>query len=318
MATLHGKEERTAELDADLGSEQPQVAFSMARPNLYSPYPKYNSEEWREGRRGAYVPCIGPTGREVGDISVFKGHPHDFPDASFGSFEVLNIDKNLCFERDMRLNPYGLNSVLDQNDEVILWDNIDWGTLQDKCIEQNKARFDLNGSPNPWVASHYGDLTSPSGSAGGQVPGRWTTSKTQHKRESSDATRDGDSTTSGNASPEKRTALLLRSYTGKEYSDNDRQTIRSLISELSLRTGGEYQVFLLLQVKIDGVDLADGGHRDNVLASQVPREFHSITVMWDCRHGAEHVPQAERRGRSISAQCTVAIGAVVHTAAPRV
>ncbi|CRK23082.1 hypothetical protein BN1723_012892 [Verticillium longisporum] len=48
---------------------------------------------------------------------------------------------------------------------------------------------------------------------------------------------------------EQRTAVLLRSYTGKKYTENDKQVMRALISELNLRTGGEYQVYLLLHAK---------------------------------------------------------------------
>ncbi|TQS32102.1 hypothetical protein Golomagni_07591, partial [Golovinomyces magnicellulatus] len=85
----------------------------------------------------------------------------------------------------------------------------------------------------------------------------------------------------GEYKKETRTAILLRSYTGKKYSENDKQTIRAMISEVSLRSGGKYQVFLLMHVKDRNLQIEDPAVLKKVLDEQVPPEFHSITVAWN-------------------------------------
>jgi hypothetical protein len=48
-----------------------------------------------------------------------------------------------------------------------------------------------------------------------------------------------------------RTALIIQDNSSKEYTENEKQSIRSLITELSLQSGGEYQVYLLVLIKED-------------------------------------------------------------------
>jgi hypothetical protein len=75
--------------------------------------------------------------------------------------------------------------------------------------------------------------------------------------------------------------VLLRSYTGKVYSENDKQNIRSLITELNLRSGGEYQVFLLVQSKNNYDIWANDETYNYVLQTELPREFWNITILWN-------------------------------------
>lgn len=82
--------------------------------------------------------------------------------------------------------------------------------------------------------------------------------------------------------PQKRTAVLLRSYTGKVYTENDKQVIRALVSELSLKSGGEYEVFLLVQVRDSNLRIFDDSETyQSVLAENVPAEFRGMTVLWN-------------------------------------
>ena len=81
-------------------------------------------------------------------------------------------------------------------------------------------------------------------------------------------------------SPETRTAILIRSDTGKVYSDNDIVNIRAMIMELALQSGGEYEVFLLVQVQDDTIPLDDDETIDWLLEENIPPEFWSITRFW--------------------------------------
>ncbi|KAF6835428.1 hypothetical protein CPLU01_04299 [Colletotrichum plurivorum] len=270
LNSLTNKENRSAEHAAslrDAGAEE--RAYTNQRPVAYNPYPDYNSEEWNKTHRAPYVPCIGATGEVVEDLLVFKGHPEKFPATGFGSFDVLNMDGNICYERETRLGPYGLVPQLSKAGLRIDWDNINWGDLQEKCVERNAARFDLEGKPNPYIKTAYPDIAE---KYGADVDDEEVEKRGFSKSKDAKKTKAHD----------PRTAVLLRSYTGKKYSENDKQVIRALVSELSLRSGGEFQIFLLLHVKEQELDiLNDEATYQYVLNEHVPLEFHGITKLWN-------------------------------------
>ena len=73
--------------------------------------------------------------------------------------------------------------------------------------------------------------------------------------------------------------MLLRTYTDKQYTENDKQVIWSLTTELALKTGGEYQVFLFLHVKDETEVRASEDTYRHVIETQVPQEFWNMTVL---------------------------------------
>ncbi|EEY14326.1 conserved hypothetical protein [Verticillium alfalfae VaMs.102] len=253
LATLISKDIRSPEHDAVL-TEAPKkpLGFAMDKPYVYNPYPAYHSSDWRRKHRGPYIACQGANGKTVEDMIVFKGHPHDFPPESFGSYDLLNMDGNLCFERETRLGPYGYSTVLKDGDPIN-WDLVNWGDLQEKCVSLNKERYDLTGTPNPYVRTVYPELFGaaeyppPQGVSKQEVRSEHPIDEEQRKeaRASEQASAHDNRGTTTDSEPEpkveQRTAVLLRSYTGKKYTENDKQVMRALISELNLRTGGEYQ-----------------------------------------------------------------------------
>ncbi|KAM3494821.1 hypothetical protein MY3957_001952 [Beauveria namnaoensis] len=300
LATLTQKENRTEEQARKL-VENPdssiKVSYSMDEPVRFDPYPSYNSEAWQTDGYAAYVACKGADGRPIDDMVVFKGRPKNFPAHLMGSYQALNLDPNICWERDTRLGAYGL---LEQTKQVggrlqpLQWDKVEWGKLQRTCTKSNAKRFrkDLS-SDNPYLAIYPETQRF--------IAAKPTTKETQISIDSNSETRslsnvqngDSQSTDAGwsdtmtveatsQYKKENRTALLLRSYTGKRYTENDKQNIRALITELALRSGGEYEVFLLLQVKDASKDIF-GSQTDyrQVLSEHVPVEFHGITVLWN-------------------------------------
>lgn len=223
-------------------------ASSNAAPYIYNPYPDYNSEFWRSKNQGKYVPCPGPEDI-VSDAVIFRGKSEAFNDPPMGSYDVLQIDNTLCFERDTRLGLYaGMGGETSHNEHDLDWNEVNWGALQDFCYKKNSDR--------------YGHHTQRSNDEdGAEVEGRATA-----KRKS-------------------RTAIVLRAYSGKKYTDNDRENIRALVTELSLRSGGEYQVFLLLQIK-DGRPLTLESVRKDL-----PKEFWDMAVFWNDAQMSELYPK---------------------------
>ncbi|CAM1500929.1 Fc.00g100910.m01.CDS01 [Cosmosporella sp. VM-42] len=317
LSNLEHKEDRSEEHRAYLRDDpNAAVDFSVEKPVRFNPYPDYNSDAWKEKGFAPYVPCKGATGEIVEDLLVFKGRPHDWPAPRFGSYDVLNMDSNLCWERETRLGPYG---TLDQfkktggESEPISWDNVNWGDLQRKCVHKNAKRYDMNKSRKNDYLSLYPETAEPAKAdekpESSETKDEKTTdeklkeSKTNvDKEEAKEAMKDKraegpslrrhaldddefqavQNRSASGFIPEKRTAILLRSYTGKNYTDNDKQNIRSLVSELSLKSGGEYEVFLLVQVKDNALRIFDDPETyQYVLSENIPPEFQGITVLWN-------------------------------------
>lgn len=287
VASLQKKDERSLSLAKRLKADSDaKYSFSLDHPVRFNPYPDYNTREWKKQGHAPHVPCNGATGDPPKDLLVFKGRPEGFPEHLMGSYTALNLDPNLCWERDTRLSAYGLAEQMIQTKDgstPLDWDKINWGDLQRTCAKKNQQRF-ISDAPreNPFLTVYpetkklghsqktTGNPAAVKGafvasSKNGQTPkikGR-APAKQEYQRES-------------------RTALLLRSYTGKEYTENDKQAIRALITELSIKSGGEYEVFLLVHVKDKSLRIFDSQRTYNeVLNEHIPREFHGITVLWN-------------------------------------
>ncbi|QUC16051.1 uncharacterized protein UV8b_00292 [Ustilaginoidea virens] len=264
------KDDRTDEQKKQL-REEPSTKLDLSddQPVRFNPYPDYNGEDWNNAGHAPYVPCKGPTGGLVEDALVFRGRPARWPQPKFGSYHLFGLDPNLCWERDTRLGQYGLHEVKKEVEgslQTVNWDTVNWGELQRHCLEQNAARFDMRmDKKNPYL-NIYAETARPAGPD----------SNSKVKRRSAGVRR-------GEAGiKEPRTAVLLRSYTGMTYSDNDRQIIRALISELGLKTGGQYEVFLLVHSKNQSLPIFDDQELyQSVLKDNVPAELHGITVLWN-------------------------------------
>lgn len=223
------------------------------------------------------------------------GWPHDFPDPKFGAYDTLDIDRNLCYERETKLAQFGLVLQLDADRRLLEWDNVNWGELQRQCGERNKARFGTNGPKNQYLAIYLeesespadepsqSNLDNPKAPAADELRSE-KPPRHRHKRQRASQFQllSNNTKAAVDVQQESRTAVLLRSYTGREYTENDKQVIRSLISELSLRSGGEYEVYLLVQVKgkFDHDDLSNKTIHDLVL-QDIPLEFQNMTILWN-------------------------------------
>ncbi|KAH8702378.1 hypothetical protein BGW36DRAFT_289844 [Talaromyces proteolyticus] len=227
---------------------------------IYRPYPKYNTDEWKRTHRGAFVPCVGPRGSKLDEslddsVSVYVGAPEGFPEPSFGSYEAFGIDGHLSYDRYGRYGAYGFGEDDPSTNWIrpakVDWENVDWGQLQEECVHINAGRFNLTETnEGSGLASWLKRKTSPANLLNPDIK------------------------------PELRTAILIRSYTDKVYSENDKQVIRSMVQELSLQSGGEYEVFLLVHVKDDSIPINEKDVYHQVLQDNIPQEFWNMTILW--------------------------------------
>lgn len=275
------KDERNEEQAKRL-RQDPSVKVNVAgdQPVRFNPYPDYNSEEWKKAGHAAYVPCKGPSGDFVEDALVFRGRPSKWPQPKFGTYELFGLDPNLCWERDTRLGQYGLREVSKKVGGAVStldWDNVNWGELQKQCVKQNAARFDMSmDKKNPFL-NNYPETRQPAG-----PPSEQRESEKNAKLEAPKIKGRAVDGKQSDGKKESRTAVLLRSYTGMKYSENDKQVIRALVSELSLKSGGQYEVFLLVHSRNQSLHIFDDEVLyQTVLNDNVPAEFHGMTVLWN-------------------------------------
>ncbi|KAF3057964.1 hypothetical protein GL218_05871 [Daldinia childiae] len=292
LNTLDTDKKRSLTIEDHLAQTQGKPRFTEHNPYVYNPYPKYNEKTWL-AERAELIPCEGPGGAPVGDVFVFKGQPKTFPEPGFGSYSALGMDGNLCYERETRLGIYGYKSDNDHSVSSVDWDGVRWGQLQEKCALKNKARYDMKGQSNPYLTTVYARQNSSVTNADGDNENDSGTLESPHSKEDLKKgapirRRRGllekrkSGTSKITTAREERTALLLRTYTGKEYTENDKQVIRSLIAELSLRTGGLYQVFLFVHVKDTSYAIwEDEETYQYVLQRNVPPEFRDIAILWN-------------------------------------
>lgn len=76
--------------------------------------------------------------------------------------------------------------------------------------------------------------------------------------------------------------MILRAWTGFVWTPQAIMNMRALVSELNLKSGGEYEVFLLLHVKDESLPIwtSDAVYRQ-VLEENIPREFWDLTILWN-------------------------------------
>lgn len=250
-------------------------------PIAYKPFPEYNSPEWKERWHGEHVPCMGPRALPLNEstddeVQAYRGVPKDFPPVYAGGYDVVGLDKDVCFDRYSRYGPYGYGD--DEFPEEVrhwkapeiipAWNEVKWGELQDDCLARNKNRF-RPGARTPTVKIPSTALPAPhEASSAFAVPPDTSRSNIEN-REPHDK------------KYHHRTAILIRAWTGYHYEENDITAIRAMVSELSLQSGGEYQVFLYVHVKDRDLPIfEDQATYDRILEENVPEELRDIAILW--------------------------------------
>jgi len=181
-----------------------------------------------------------------------------FPVGPIGSSKEVGLDDNVCFERHGRFGAYG-SSVHGKRPETakgspseVNWYQVDWAMLQSQCTQENAGRFELGPRPQPGD-SNYQELAHDSFRFGDREDG----------------------------AAVARQAVIFRSYDGMKYTSDMLRTMRSVIAELALGSGGEFEAFLLVQIKDESTKVFDDPAVYNeTIRKSVPKEFWNMTVLW--------------------------------------
>ncbi|KZF26492.1 hypothetical protein L228DRAFT_264880 [Xylona heveae TC161] len=249
--------------------------------SAFNPYPDYTSDAYL-----AEFPSVSQCFLDadskvrVPKIHSYSGVTKGFPDPAMGSYDVLGLRDDICFDRFGRLGPYGFGyskrkggtgaglygdregaeNVWEEDGEVD-YRKVSWADVQKRCLSANAHRFN---KPKEDDSSQNG------------------------LRERDEVPPDfaiANSTGTPRSSDEKkrlpRTAVVIRTWWDYQYKPEDILMLRALISELSLLSGGEYTVHFLIHVKDNNVQIwADEDVYQQVLRDSLPEEFRGMGTLW--------------------------------------
>ena len=260
---------------------------------VFNPYPDYENKSYLE-MYGPVRTCYLDAEEKIKipSMRVYEGVTEGTPENVIGSYELLGLRNDVCFERFGRLGPYGLGyskrrggtgAAMEGDREGMekVWEDapevdfrkVKWGDVLDRCLEKNKGRFEQLPKGLSHSFQNMGSKSSKFDARDALVQGKKSTNGTAHEQPKDKYNK---------LLP--RTAVLIRTWSDYEYDDEDIMFLRSLISELSIGSGGEYQVHFLIHVKDDNKQIwADDNVYREVLNNSMPAEFAGMGTLWSER-----------------------------------
>ncbi|KAK4174711.1 hypothetical protein QBC36DRAFT_242747 [Triangularia setosa] len=247
--------------------------------------------------------CFLDSGKQVRvpGVRYLEGRPDGFPDNILGSYELLGLPEDICFDRFGRYGPYGYGYSIKKGGlgvgehgeregakdvwgigQEVDFRKVDWADTQRRCYQANEQRYKPLVRKEAAPSGFYiGDGLPASKLAARDVPA----GEKSHQAESVKSTEAGEEE---NLPEEKlqgdlpRTAVVLRCWDEFTWKEEDILNLRALIAELSLASGGRYDVHLLVQVRNDArnpVWADDDAYRARINET-VPEEFRGIATLW--------------------------------------
>ncbi|KAI5240997.1 hypothetical protein E4T42_08204 [Aureobasidium subglaciale] len=263
-STHHLPEHVPSTTDSHASSES-----TTSGSRLSSARPTSSSSDAIAEFRNQRVACKGPRGKLMSESYDDQIHPTHYRNLTYppplsGSYEALDLDTSWLTAAE-RYGPYGLGEEEESYTRSrVDWSNVNWADLQNACVESNRERL-----PSAYTFNHgrprftYRDRSWKEK----WLPSSLTT-PTIDSRPATDLYH--------------RSAIVIRVWSTYKYTPEDMWNLRSLVAETTLATGGEYAVFLLVDVK----DKEAGIHKsaevyDRVLREAVPPELQDIAVLFD-------------------------------------
>lgn len=220
------------------------------KPIAANPYPDFASADYLKEHHPVEQ-CYLDAAEKVPapDVFAYPGIPANMTAPYWGSYEQLNIARDQCWERFGRFGPYGYSYPWSEGGLGLANHSIKTGT---DVLESMYKKVDYRNV-------RWGDAQ-------------------KRCREKNKARFEPNSQGKKTVA---RTAYILRTWTGYKYDDIQLLSLRAMVNELSLKSGGEYDVHLLVHVKDDTIPIwaSDDVYR-KTLQDNVPEEFWDIATLW--------------------------------------
>ncbi|KAG8533441.1 uncharacterized protein KY384_002224 [Bacidia gigantensis] len=239
----------------------------------------------------------------IPQVHLYEGVPRGMPDPVIGAHETLGLRDDVCFDRFGRLGPYGygysvrkggsgagMNGDREGADDMwtggqsipeVDFKKVRWAEAQDACLKKNARRLENvetnQTAPKP-LFTHAGDTTTSEDRIEVKLNKRNNATVSSIHNDTENTTLNKD------IRRLSRTAIVIRTWWDHDYTSEEIIYLRSLISELSLMSGGEYTVHFLVHVKDDNVPIwAEKQIYDRVLENSLPEEFRGMGSLWSER-----------------------------------
>lgn len=237
-------------------------------------------------------------------VHYYNGVPKGLPDPVIGSYGVLGMRNDVCFDRYGRLSAYGfgysvqrggtgsgLEGEREGSDQMWLekdavpevdYRKVKWSAAQKECSRKNQHRLkklEDNAVRPDDIFTEMGLNEKEKRHNVHSLRKRSNESALVNETEKYHTT--SNIPFSGQLN---RSAIVIRTWWNRQYSVEDIIYLRSMIAELALLSGGEYTIHFLVHVKDDGVPIwADKRIYDRVLENSLPPEFQNMGVLWSER-----------------------------------
>jgi hypothetical protein len=202
----------------------------------------------------------------------------------FGSYESWGLNQSLCADRYSRYSAYGFlpdrekakiqhwNGTFGSNEAAeIDWEMVDWASLQQECLQRNSLRFRVAEPSERRIIALSKSLDSDSENSSKSKPANDTRIVAQ-----------------------SRTAVILRSWIGMKYTENDLYHIRSIIMELSLYSGSEYEVILLVDCQEETLPAEDDLKAwKSFEEDHLPQELRGLAVFFNTQMLSDWYPDID-------------------------
>ncbi|KAL6866041.1 hypothetical protein ACO1O0_002141 [Amphichorda felina] len=252
LKTIVPKSEHVAEYpnpDVAAPMPTPPVRDETPKPHPYSPY---------EPVDGEVAACYLDRNNTIPapDIYAYDGLPQHFPEPILGSYDIFGMRDDICFDRFGRYGPYGLGYPKNKGGCGV---GEDTESSDSQFVWEETGQIDY--SDVDWSDAQDRCLEA-----------------NQHRFKKVDPKTEELEKVAGKIG---RTAVVIRAYTGFKWTEHSILNFRALINELSLKSGGEYQVHLLVHVRDTDIPIwSDDVTVQRLLDANVPPEFHGIVSLW--------------------------------------
>ncbi|KAF1955116.1 hypothetical protein CC80DRAFT_112700 [Byssothecium circinans] len=238
-------------------------------PVLFNPYPDFTSANYLKHHDEVKTCYLDEEEKvDLPDIYAYPGIPQNQTAPFFGSYEELGINEKVCFDRFGRFGSYGYSYGRDQG-------GFDLAT-----------KFEKNGAEKMWSYERKVDYRHVNW---GKAQKRCL-AKNQIRFEKNE-TKNTESTEPAKQKI-KRHAYVLRTWTGYKYSETQILTIRAMINELALKSGGEYDVHFLLHVKDDSIPIWSSEEvYQKTIQDNLPEEFWGMATLWSEQQMRMYYPE---------------------------
>ncbi|GAB7363172.1 hypothetical protein MBLNU230_g3456t1 [Neophaeotheca triangularis] len=179
------------------------------------------------------------------DVFAYPGVPQYMPQPFYGGYGELGLEEGMCFERFGRLGPYGYGGKEELGGFELggQSESEGSGAVLEKLQEVDWTKVDWGSAQERCRRKNKGRFEGE-----GRV---------------------------------KRQAYVLRTWLDYKYTGQQMLSLRAMINELALKSGGEYDVHFLVHVKDNSLPIwASQELYDKTLQEHVPREFWNISTLW--------------------------------------